>query len=110
MGVINSCWAYTPGSSTSVWRDIALNTTNHNFNTQIVPYVVNTLKCEDIGKVIFNDPATVMLMKDGTKVVVKRKTDEEWNPVIGLAMCMAKYACGNDESFHKIIKKWLPEY
>lgn len=95
-------WACMSNNSKSVWRDIVSNTTR--------PYVVNTLKCEDIGKVIFNDPATVMLMKDGTKVVVKKKADEEWNPVIGLTMCMAKYACGNDESFHKIIKKWLPEY
>lgn len=104
MSTNNSYWAQASNNSTSVWRDIISNTTTTG------QCIVNTLKCEDIGKVIFNDPATVMLMKDGTKVVVKRKTDEEWNPVIGLAMCMAKYACGNDESFHKIIKKWLPEY
>lgn len=104
MSTNDSYWTCMSNNSKSVWRDIISNTPTTG------QYVVNTLKCEDIGKVIFNDPATVMLMKDGTKVVVKRKTDEEWNPVIGLAMCMAKYACGNDESFHKIIKKWLPEY
>ena len=103
MSTNNSYWAQASNNSTNVWRDIASNTT-----TRL--YVVNALKCEDIGKVIFNDPATIMLMKNGTKVVVKKKADEEWNPVIGLTMCMAKYACGNDESFHKIIKKWLPEY
>ena len=102
MSTNNSYWVQASNNSASVWRDIISNTTRR--------YVVNTLKCEDIGKVIFNDPATVMLMKDGTKIVVKKKADEEWNPVIGLTMCMAKYACGNDESFHKIIKKWLPEY
>lgn len=100
----NSYCARIFNNSKSDWRDIISNT------TITLPCVVNTLKCEDIGKVILNDPATVMLMKDGTKVVVKKKADEEWNPVIGLTMCMAKYACGNDESFHKIIKKWLPEY
>lgn len=104
MSTNDSYWAQASNNSKGVWRDIISNTTIK------LPCVVNALKCEDIGKVIFNDPATVMLMKDGTKVVVKRKTDEEWNPVIGLTMCMAKYACGNDESFHKIIKKWLPEY
>lgn len=39
-----------------------------------------------IRKVIFNDPATVVLWSDGTKTVVK---------------------CGpNDSRFHKIFKKW----
>lgn len=104
MSTNNSYWALASNNSTSDWRDIISNTIITG------QCKVNTLKCEDIGKVIFNDPATVMLMKDGTKVVVKKKADEEWNPVIGLTMCMAKYACGNDESFHKIIKKWLPEY
>ena len=103
MSTNDSYWTCMSNNSKNVWRDLALNTTTNL-------YVVTALRCEDIEKVIFNDPATVMLFKDGTKVVVKKKADEEWNPVIGLTMCMAKYACGNDESFHKIIKKWLPEY
>lgn len=103
MSTNDSYWTCMSNNSKSVWRDMLSNTTTNL-------YVVTALRCEDIEKVIFNDPATVMLFKDGTKVVVKKKADEEWNPVIGLTMCMAKYACGNDESFHKIIKKWLPEY
>lgn len=103
MSTNDSYWTCMSNNSKNVWRDLASNTT-----TSL--YVVTALRCEDIEKVIFNDPATVMLFKDGTKVVVKKKADEEWNPVIGLTMCMAKYVCGNDESFHKIIKKCLPEY
>lgn len=104
MSTNDSYWTCMSNNSKSDWRDMLSNTTIK------LPCVVTALRCEDIEKVIFNDPATVMLFKDGTKVVVKKKADEEWNPVIGLTMCMAKYACGNDKSFHKIIKKWLPEY
>lgn len=62
-----------------------------------------------IEKVIFNKPATIVLWEDGTKTVVKCSSKDIWNPEKGLSMCIIKKICGNDNSYHKIFKKWIPE-
>ena len=63
----------------------------------------------NIKKVIFNKPATIVLWEDGTKTVVKCSDKDIWNPEKGLAMCLIKKICGNDNSYHKIFKKWIPD-
>lgn len=67
----------------------------------------NMLK-DKIKKVIFNNPATIMFWKDGTKTVVKA-SNEEFDPEKGLAMAIAKKALGNEGNYFNEIKKWLPE-
>lgn len=62
-----------------------------------------------IKKVIFNDPATIVIWTDGTKTVVKCSENDIFDPEKGLAMAIVKKAAGNDNSFHKIFKKWLPK-
>lgn len=62
-----------------------------------------------IDKVIFNDPATIILWKDGTKTVVKCSEDDTYNPEMGMAMAIAKKALGNKGNYCKVFKKWLPE-
>lgn len=62
-----------------------------------------------IKKVIFNDPATIVYWADGTKTVVKCSENDIFDPEKGLAMAIVKKAFGNDNSFHKIFKKWLPK-
>lgn len=59
-----------------------------------------------IRKVIFNDPATVVLWSDGTKTVVKCGPDDIFDKEKGLAMAIVKKMAGNDSRFHKIFKKW----
>ena len=59
-----------------------------------------------IEKVIFNDPATIVIWKDGTKTVVKVQDDEMFDPYIGLAMCISKKAMGNKGSYMNVFKKW----
>lgn len=51
--------------------------------------------------VIFNPPATIVLWDDGSKTVVKCMEGDEFNPEVGLAMCLAKYVLG------KSYKKWF---
>ena len=46
-------------------------------------------------KVIYNNPATVVLWEDGTKTVVKCDSKDEYNPMLGLALCYMKKALGN---------------
>ena len=62
-----------------------------------------------IRKVIFNDPATIVFWEDGTKTVVKCH-NEQYDPEKGLAMAIAKKACGNRGSYYGVFKKYLNEY
>lgn len=78
----------------------------------------NMLK-DKIKKVIFNDPATIVFWKDGTKTVVKAGSKlvdvssccwdvDKFDPEKGLAMAIAKKALGNEGSYYNEFKKWLP--
>ena len=59
-----------------------------------------------IRKVIFNDPATVVLWSDGTKTVVKCGPEDTFDMEKGLAMAIVKKMAGNDNSFHKVFKQY----
>lgn len=65
--------------------------------------------CE-IRKVIFNDPATVVMWSDGTKTVVKCQEGDIFDPEKGLAMAISKKAFGNTGSYCDEIKKWTEKY
>lgn len=63
----------------------------------------------EIKNVIFNEPATIVLWKDGTKTVVKCQEGDEYSKYTGLALCIAKKALGNKGNFNETFKKWIPE-
>ena len=63
----------------------------------------------DIKNVIFNDPATIVFWKDGTKTVVKCQDGDEFDLEKGLAMAIVKKAYGNKGSYCNKLKKWLPK-
>ena len=77
-------------------RDFALSTSS----VWAVPVL-------SIKKVIFNDPATIVIWEDGSKTVVKRMEGDRFSKETGLALCVAKKYLGKD--FHKIFKKWCKE-
>ena len=64
----------------------------------------------EIEKVVFNDPATIVIWKDKTKTVVKCQEGDEFDPEKGLAMAIAKKALGNKSNFNNTIKKWTVTY
>ena len=68
-------------------------------------------KCDPlpIKNVYFNDPVTVVIWNDGTKTIVRCSENDFYDPEKGLAMAIIKKVYGNDNSFHKIFKKWLPD-
>lgn len=66
------------------------------------------MKLPRIEKVIFNDPATIVIWRDGTKTVVKAE-NELFDPEKGLAMAISKKALGNQGNYYEKFKKWLPE-
>jgi len=61
----------------------------------------------DIDKVIFNDPATIIIWKDGTKTVVKTAPGETYNKWAGMALCISKKLYG--DRFHRIFKEYCGE-
>lgn len=64
----------------------------------------------EIKKVIFNEPATIVIWEDGTKTIVKYgKEHAVFDPEKGLAMAIAKKALGNTGRYYETFKKWLPE-
>lgn len=48
-----------------------------------------------IDRVIFNDPATIIIWKDGSKTVVKRTDDDIWDPEKGFCMAIIKKLYGH---------------
>lgn len=64
---------------------------------------------EQIKDVIFNNPATIVLWKDGTKTVVKCQDEDVYNPETGLAMCIIKKMCGNKGNYNDVFNEWLPK-
>lgn len=60
-----------------------------------------------IEKVIFNDPATIILWKDGTKTVVKVKPGEKFDKWTGFAMAYMKKLKG--DNFHAFFRRWCED-
>lgn len=62
-----------------------------------------------IKKVIFNNPATIVLWQDGTKTIVRCQDGESFDEEKGLAMAISKKALGNKGNYYDEFKKWLPD-
>lgn len=82
--------------------------TGHLLN---LPYElrVSTKDSSPIEKVIFNNPATIVIWKDGTKTIVKCQPGDTYDKELGLALCISKKYFGNKGNFNEIFKKWIPE-
>ena len=62
-----------------------------------------------IKKVIFNDPATIVIWEDNTKTVVKCGEHDTYDPEKGLAMAIVKKLLGDNQGYYyEVFKKWLP--
>lgn len=86
---------------------------NNGYKKEVAKYCSNaTLTVQTvipkIKDVIYNDPATIIFWKDGTKTVVKCK-NEKFDPEKGLAMAFSKKMFGNKGNYYNVFKKWLPD-
>lgn len=63
----------------------------------------------EVEKVIYNDPATIVLWADGTKTVVKCQRFDVYDPQVGFLMCIAKKAYGNGGKFNDVIREHVQE-
>ena len=64
--------------------------------------------CNIISRVIFNDPATIILWADGSKTVAKAHGDDAFDPEKGFAVACAKKLFGNGADFMREFAKWEP--
>lgn len=60
-------------------------------------------------KVIFNDPATIVMWLDGTKTIVKRREGEPDDREKAIMYCILKKLCGNKAVMDKYLKLFLKE-
>lgn len=63
----------------------------------------------EVKKVIFNDPATIVYWKDGTKTVVKCQDGDDFDPEKGFAMAFLKKCWGNTGNFNDKLRKIMKE-
>lgn len=75
-------------------------------SSTIAPRTFNI--ASSIKDVIYNDPATIIFWKDGTKSVVKCD-GEEYDPEKGFAMAVCKKVFGNEGNYYNTFKKWPPK-
>lgn len=66
------------------------------------------LPSPQIKSVIFNDPATIVFWKDGTKTVVKAQ-NEPFDKEKGLSMAIVKRLYGNTGKYFDEIKRWVSD-
>lgn len=64
---------------------------------------------DKIDRVIFNDPATIILWKSGEKTVVKCGPNDIYDKEKGLAMALCKYVLGNKGNFNQFFKSFMEE-
>lgn len=77
------------------------NTGRYNYQS-----VYGLRKVPKIKRVIFNNPATIILWDDNTKTIVKAE-NETFDPEKGLAMAITKKALGNEGNYYNELKKYL---
>ena len=63
----------------------------------------------EVKKIIFNDPATIVYWKDGTKTVVKCQKSDDFDPEKGFAMAFLKKCWGNKGNFNDKLRKIMKE-
>jgi hypothetical protein len=68
-----------------------------------------------VEKVIFNNPATIVIWADGTKTVVKCQKNkngkyEKYDKEKGLALCYMKRALGNKYDYYSVVKNIIEKF
>ena len=96
------------------WKKARENWLENKIKQNIQKYVsygafANYTPAYEIERVIFNEPATIVFWKDGTKTVVKC-CEETFDPEKGIAMAFMKKVRGENRAYYREIKKWSDKY
>lgn len=97
-----SSTSFTTAIPEVIWKDIT------TVSSASFPPCTNIPcpKIPGIKKVIFNNPATIIIWDDGSKTVVKLMDGDCWDPEKGFIMAYMKKLLGV-EKLRKDIKKWV---
>ena len=88
-----------------VHREILNYITNDIYTTkEAIKIMRNSIK-----KIIFNDPATIIIWSNGDKTIVKCGEGETYDPEKGMALAIAKHFLGDKGNYYETFKKWLPK-
>ena len=89
------------------WREPVHRNGGFRINKFYFDEYKNVNRLPQIKKVIYNDPATIILWADGTKTVVQCQKGDDYDPEKGLAMAIAKKALGNtSRKLNDVLHKW----
>ena len=80
-----------------------------NNNLFFSPSEININNIPEVKKVIFNDPATIVYWKDGTKTVIKCQKGDDFDSEKGFAMAFLKKCWGNKGNFNDKLRKNIKE-
>ena len=80
-----------------------------NNNLFFSPSEINIKNIPEVKKIIFNDPATIVYWKDGTKTVVKCQKGDYFDLEKGFAMAFLKKCWGNKGNFNDKLRKIMKE-
>lgn len=59
-----------------------------------------------INRVIYNDPATIVLWNDGTKTIAKAEHGDKFNKEFGFSVCLLKKLMGN-RKYHDFMNEYV---
>ena len=62
-----------------------------------------------VQRVVYNDPATIIFWKDGTKTVVKKQEGDVYDAEKGFMAAYLKKMLGNDNQYNYEIKWFVPK-
>ena len=80
---------------------------NHIYANNYLNFPLDNIP--EVKKIIFNDPATIVYWKDGTKTVVKCQKGDYFDPEKGFAMAFLKKCWGNKSNFNDKLRKNIKE-
>ena len=109
---INSIYD-TPNVSSKCWNElktICALTYRELISKKNSKDVYNKRIFSEIKDIIINDPATIILWKDGTKTVVKCQPVDTFDPEKGIAMAILKKLYGNSGFYKDIFEPAIEKY
>ena len=102
-----------PNGSSNFWdelKTICALTDSEPISKKTGKEAYNKCIFSEIKDIIINDPATIILWKDGTKTVVKCQKDDTFDPETGIAMAILKKLYGNSGFYKDIFEPAIEKY
>ena len=110
--IINSIYD-NPNGSSKWWdelKTICALTDSEPISKKNSKEAYNKRIFSEIKDIIINDPATIILWKDGTKTVVKCQNEDTFDPGTGIAMAILKKLYGNSGFYKDIFEPAIEKY